>query len=185
MQFRRSGEDTVEIVLSQGELCALKLHPDTMDCDDPITRRILAGLLQKAAKETGLCLEAGEFLVETDRCLEKTVLTITRKKEREASERLQVCRFDGCEEMLSCCIQLAKSGRCRNEDSSLYVWEDRYYLIVCPRQEQSDKVKALLLEYGHCALYGAQAAGVLREHASCLIADSALKTVERYFSRQS
>ena len=160
MQFRRSGEDTVEIVLSQGELCALKLHPDTMDCDDPITRRILAGLLQKAAKETGLCLEAGEFLVETDRCLEKTVLTITRKKEREAPERLQVCRFDGCEEMLSCCIQLAKSGRCRNEDS-------------------------LLLEYGRCALYGAQAAGVLREHASCLIADSALKTVERYFSRQS
>lgn len=182
MQFRRSGKHTVEIVLSPEELDSLKLYPDNLDYEDPITRRILTGLLQRAADQTGLRLETGEFLVETGQSSGNTVLTITQKKKETVPEQIQVCRFDGCEEMLSGCIKLAVSGRCSGRHSSLYVWKGSYYLVICPGSEQSEAVRGLLLEYGHCALHGFLAAGTLFEHAACLLEEEALETLERYFS---
>lgn len=172
-------------MLSPEELNSLKLCTDNMDYEDPVTRRILTGLLRRAAKETGLRLETGEFLVETGQSSGDTVLTITQKKKETVPEQMQVCRFDGCEEMLSGCIKLALSGKCSGRYSSLYAWEGSYYLAVCPAPEQSAAVRGLLLEYGHCALHGPLAAGTLFEHADCLIEEAALETLERYFSPET
>lgn len=181
MEFRQSGENTVEVLLNRGELTALELLPENMDCQNPLTRRILVRLLQKSAKEIGFCVGEGEFVIGLSRTKEGATLTLTRTEDTQ-NKLQQVYRFGGSEEMITGSVCLCREFEGRLGKSSLYEMEGRFYLTLCPQKEDCDAVKGLLLEYGSKAQRDALAAGALQEHARCLIEDTALQTLSQYFS---
>ncbi len=68
MKFRQTGEGTLEILLSTGELSALELGTKPLDGSDPLIRRILTRLIRRAEQETGIPLCAGTFWSSLPRC---------------------------------------------------------------------------------------------------------------------
>lgn len=183
MKFKKTGKNAVEIILSQGELSALELCPPQMDCTDPLTHKILCRLLQRAAKETGLCLTGSDFLIEVSDAQEGAVFTLTRVdgEETQTQQLVQVYCFDSSEEMIQSGIHLHRGFGSRLGKNSLYKWEKKYYLSLSPLKEDCALVKGMLLEYGGKAQHDALADGILKEHAECLIQDTAAQTLEQYF----
>ncbi len=182
MKFRQTGEGIVEIFLSRGELSALELKPEQMDCSDPLTHRILTRLIRRAEQETGTPLCAGTFLVKFSPAQEGTVLTLRRMAPPfHKEEPRQVYRFCESEAMIRACLALGRQLPDSVRDSSLYEWNGWFYLSVVPAQADSSPLQGLLLEYGSRARRDALTEGMLREYAGCLIRENAVQTIRHFF----
>lgn len=182
MKFRQTGEGTLEILLSTGELSALELGTKPLDGSDPLTRRILTRLIRRAEQETGIPLCAGTFLVELASVQEGAVLTVRRAlPPSHREEPRQVYRFCDSEAMIRACLALGKQLPDSVRDSSLYEWDGWFYLSVVPAQAESSPLQGLLLEYGSRARRDALAEGMLREYAGCLIRENAVQTIRHFF----
>lgn len=178
MEFKKSGQDILEIILTSKELDAWELYPEQLDEQDPLTRKILSRLLHKASEESGFYTGEGEFLIEVSKDKEKTIFRLTRIS--EPSGQIQVFRFFGSEEMLGGALRLYELiGK---KQSSLYQMGKYYYLIVILPKEKIAAARELMHEYGSCALHAEHAAAVLEEHARCLMEDSALSRLNHHFS---
>lgn len=205
MKFRQSGGNRVEIVLTPKEVSALRLSPDGMDCENPYVRRVLSELVRRAARELGFSLEVGfsgqsgllqgreEFLLEISDEQENTVLTVSpvcfeKQPGQSAADSpknsVQLYRFAGSEEMICACLALSETLKEKIGKSSLYRLSDgRFCLMLVLEQAQEEKVKRILLEYGEKARRDSLAAAVLAEHMPCFLPDTAIQTIQNFFSR--
>lgn len=182
MKFRQTGEGEVEILLSKGELSALELKPERMDGSDPLTNRILARLIRRAERETGVPLCAGTFLTELAPAREGAVLTLRRTAPPlEREEPRQVYRFCDSETAIRAGLALSAQLPEGVRSSSLYEWDGWFYLSVAPAHKDSIPLQGLLLEYGSRARRDALAEGMLREYAGCLIRENAVQTIRHFF----
>ncbi len=195
VKFRQSGEHTVEIVLTPHEVSALRLNPQEMDCDSPTTRKTLAGLLQKAAKETGFLLDTEEFLIEVSSEQENTVLTLSGicpysdsmilkpQTQGQPPQTVQVYRFAGSEEAIRGCLRLYETFfESLGENSLYYTQEGNFCLILSLPKKEAARAKGILLEYAEKAQHDTLAAGALEEHAKCFLRKNAVQTLSQYFS---
>lgn len=195
MEFRQSGGNRVEIILTPKEVSALRLSPDKMDCENPYVRKVLTELLRRAAREIKFSPESGfssgaeEFLLEISDEKENTVLAVSPvcfEKQTDAFPKnvVQLYRFAGSEEMIRACLALSETLKEKIGKSSLYRTPDgRYCLLLVLEQSQEEAAKRILLEYGEKARRDNLAAAVLAEHTPCFLPDTAIQTIQNFFSR--
>ena len=192
-------ESRLLIILSPEDMEDYELTFDSLDWHDSHSRSVIKGFLQMACRQKGFCPGNSRLLIEAVPDEEGCVLLVTmlpEEKTKRKTYRIKenhpvmtpfLFRFDQAENLLAAVDRAyrqfyrAKNAAC---SSSLYLWNDRYYLIVYGGKKLPCPVEILLTEYGCYLGKGRQAAAQVLEYGKLLAGGDAVSLLGLSLARR-
>lgn len=178
-------ENKLKVVLAAEDMRELSLEFDSMDYADPVTRKALISILDRSRGQVRFNPRGAKLFIEAYPCEGGGCVlyfTCLHTGAGEAGVEPVVFEFDSAEELVRGACLAYERYRQRIYRSSLYRWEGRYRLAICPL-DYSDRLSVYFLgEYGRKVGEGSLAAAFTEEHGGELIRDNALEILYRYFS---
>lgn len=181
--------DKLQIILTRRDMEEYSVRYDRMSYSDEETKDALLSLLEKARKELGFSPRDAKLFIEiypgeAEGCV--IYITAMRRDIGRAGPvgpAPVVFEFADAEALISGAVQTGALYGRRILMSSLYLFENKYRLIVYPL-DYSDRLSIYFLsEYARLVGEGEILAAFTREHGSELIGEDALDILCGYFEQ--
>jgi len=180
-------DKTVKVVLSSSDMTSFNLTYDEMDYKMPETKRVILQLVEQIKREVSIDLSSGKLFIEAfpyadGGCILYVNLLEFNSKSKISTKRYKtsfdtpmVFEFNDLNALgdLSSIILLRYSHIILK--NSLYLNEDKYYLLIYTYFKMDDQLFHLLNEYGQFYGRGAVISSVVQEHAREIIPSEALE----------
>lgn len=177
------GPDKLKVSLSREELEELGVDYDSLDYQNPATREILLGLLERGRKEAGFSPRRAKLYIEVfpsegGGC----IIYFTRLPNGELMPAGRfvpgavpaVFAFGDTEVLIQACAGLHELYAHRVLESALYRVGQGYRLVIYPLDYADNLSSSFLGEYGTYVGRGAVLAAYCREHGALLIEKDAV-----------
>lgn len=179
MEIKRISQHGLSIYLNAADLEELGITYEALDYLCPHTRLVIQQLLETALAQTGfdpaghrLLIEA--YPVDEDACL--LLFTLSDKEERAESTEPTLFLFSSFELLRQGCRQLKLTP-----PSALYWQKNQYILALWLEDCQLPQAREQLAPFSGVAADSFLLLAELKEHDRCLLAQSALEKLRRYF----
>jgi len=184
MRIEMISSDRILISLEEKDLIGYSLTFEDLSLKDDHSRKVLSELMRLAEQKTGLCFHDKRVLIEAlglqSGCL--LLLTILEKRNRRKFYRIKkehdflVYVFDHTEEVLRCMETLYRMKE-KPFQSTLYLWKDRYYLVIRSAFLPKDRYYYTIAEFARFSRIGKALPILLSEHAKCLAKGNAVAVI--------
>lgn len=190
MKIELLDDKTVKVVLSNADMVHFNITYDDMDYKNPDTKRVILQLVDQIKREVSVDLSTGKLFIEAfpyadGGCiLYVNLIDINSGKSKPGSHRYKTS-FDTpiifCFKDINALAGLSK--RLISQfghiilKNSLYLYHDKYYLLIYTYFKMDDQLLHLLTEYGQFYGKGSFVSSLVQEHAKELIASDALETL--------
>lgn len=182
MEINRLRENKVEILLTREDMANLDITYEALDYVNPHTRRIINQLLETALAQTGFLPDGRRLLIQVfpwgdGGC--QLYFTLLPHQEQQEAKACEPCifAFDNSELLIAGCCRLYLQCSHRVLQSSLYLLNSKYYLVLYSLDSPQGVTEHLAAEYGQKAGEGCLPLSYLQEHGRTLISANALDTV--------
>lgn len=183
MEIKRISQHGLSIYLDAADLEELGITYEALDYLCPHTRLVIRQLLETALAQTGFDPEGHRLLIEAypveeDGCLLLFTLSGLEPDREERAESTEPALF------LFSSFALLLDGARRLDaalPSALYWQEERYILALWLRESQLPQICEALADYAAPAADSELLLSELQEHDCCLLSQSALEQLKRYF----
>ena len=188
MRIEQIDRQTVKVILTQADMDGFDITYEEMDYKDPNTRRVILELLRRIKDEMAVDFSGGKLFVEAFPYLDGGcvlyICTITAEGERKPRSRNTnsfntplVFEFGELGMLTAACERLLLRYNHIILKSALYLYENKYRLLLYSYFKLDDKLVALVGEYGSYIGKGSIQSSFVREHAKCLIEANAVETL--------
>ena len=173
MRIEMISSDRILISLEEEDLTGYSLTFEDLSLKDDRSRKVLSELMRLAEQKTGLCFHDKRVLL---------LLTILEKRNRRKFYRIKkehdflVYVFDHTEEVLRCMETLYRMKE-KPFQSTLYLWKDRYYLVIRSAFLPKDRYYYTIAEFARFSRIGKALPILLSEHAKCLAKGNAVAVI--------
>lgn len=182
---------TVKITLNEDDLDEMALSFHDMEESGVCTRQTVLGLISKIKDETSLDLTGSKLFIEAFpdanggcvlyvNLIDRARGKIQNSKPETPFNTPLVFRFDGLTPLLDSCERLFAQYSHLVRKSSLFLLDQSYYLAICSYLKADEKLTHLLSEYGRFFGKGEIKLSFLKEHAACIVEDTAVETLADY-----
>ena len=187
MELLRIGDNKLKVTLTGEDMERFCIATDTMDYDTTETRRAFWQILDEAKHQTGFDAGSGRIFVQVyasraGGCEMYVTLEGESEPTAEAAapRREGIYVFSGLTYLLDVCAALTELGY--REESSAYVADGEYYLVIRERECFGGLGSRAVSEYGFIEEYGARLLGgvrlaYLRERGTPIVESEAVETL--------
>lgn len=190
MKIEPLDDKTVKVVLSKIDMDSFKLTYEEMDYKKPDTRRVILKLIDEIKKEVDIDLSQGKLFIEAfpyadGGCILYVNILEQAKSPSGAAKKNSfdtplIFVFDNLASLCAIASKLNKRYSHVILKNSLFLLEDRYYLLLYTYFKMDDQLTQILSEYGQFAGKGSVRSSLIKEHAKELIHSDALRVIEQY-----
>lgn len=188
MRIEQIDKQTVKVILTQADMDDFDITYEEMDYKDPNTRRVILELLQRIKDEMAVDFGGGKLFVEAFPYLDGGcvlyICTIAAESEKKPRPKNTssfntplVFEFDELGLMTAACGRLQLRYNHIILKSALYLYENRYRLLLYTYFKLDDKLIAMVSEYGRYIGKGSIQSSFVKEHARCLLETNAIETL--------
>lgn len=189
MRIEQIDQQTVKVVLTQDDMDSFDITYEEMDYQDPNTKRVLMELLQRIRDEMQMDLGGGRLFVEAFPYLDGGCVLYICNIPAEGDKRARpvkkpsgfntpiVFEFENLSLLTAACGRLIQRYNHIILKSALYLYEEKYRLLLYSYFKQDEKLIALVSEYGRYVGKGAVQSSFVKEHAKLLLESNAVETL--------
>lgn len=187
-------DKTVKILLSKFDMTTFNLCYDEMDYKNPETKRVILKLIDEIKKEVKINLNTGKLFIEAfpyadGGCILYVNVLDSTKIQSQAQKKLK----PGFDTPLIFMLEDVNSlGTLSNRlitryshiilKSSLYLWDNKYYLMLYTYFKMDSEIINLINEYGKLYGKGTIQSSIIKEHAKELITNDAIAMLDSCLS---
>lgn len=191
MKIEMLENQTVKIVLSSSDMAGFNLTYDEMDYQSPATKRVIHGLIEKVKKELPIDLTNGRLFIEAfpyvdGGCILYVNIIDTAQKKAQAKSTKAgfstpiIYRFSNLNDLSALAYRINQMYNHVILKSSLYLHEQKYYLLLYTYFKMDNHLSALLNEFGVLHGKGAVIASIIKEHSKEIISSNAIEILSEY-----
>lgn len=178
-------EKTVKVSLTRADMDDLNVCYDGLDYKNPLTRKMIVEVLEIIKSRLNLDLTEEKLIIEAfpyidGGCIlyikinsEKRI--VAAKKQKPSFNTPIIFRFKDINELSMGVSFLSKLYFHIILESSLYLLDDSYYLLIYSYFKMDDRISSALSECGEFYGKGAVKSAFLKEHGKELIKSDAVK----------
>lgn len=204
MKIEKLTENKIRVIIPSDELGVNRLNIHSLMTKALETQEIFSDILKKAEKEVDFHTDGCKLLIEAFSSLEDVIVfTITKfssdnnsKKKKLIAKRKSLDTINGkvigCFENFDTFCEFCKAINSMNKinrdkltkNAILYLWKDRYYLILKNMNTKSENIKLLysiLSEFGKLLSFSNSFECKLLEHGEVVIKKNAIDVGSKYF----
>lgn len=174
-------------------MCDFDLTYDQMDYNDRATRRVILDIIQRVKTKTSLNMESNKLFIEAFpysdggcimyvNIIDSEEATLTKKKEKVSFDTPLVFEFNDIDALTVISKRLMQKHSHLITNTSLYLYEGKYRLLIYTYCRMESKLIGALHEYGTYIGKGAVLSAVVHEHAKLIAQDHAIETIVQYLS---
>lgn len=191
LKIEKLDNQTVRVVLSSNDLADFALTYESMNYSDEVTKKAILMIVRQIKQQTGLPVESVQLFIEAfpheqDGC----ILYVNLIESMEEHRAMKRCgkgfetpigvEFDTVEILAEACQQLLQEFGHLVTNSSLYLYQHRYRLLLYTYCKMEKKIIGLLSEYGRYLGKGALLSAFNQEHGKAIVSDHAIETIIKY-----
>ncbi len=190
MKIELLDDKTVKVLLSKIDMTAYNLCYDEMDYKNPQTKRVILKLIDEIKKEVKINLTTGKLFIEAfpyadGGCILYVNVLDPGKTETQSQKKLN----SGFDTPLIFVIEdINLLGVLSNRlmtryshiilKSALYLWDEKYYLLLYTYFKMDSEIMKLIGEYGKFYGKGTIQSAIVKEHAKELIKNDAIAMLD-------
>lgn len=195
MKIEPLDDKTVKVVLSKVDMDGFQLTYEEMDYKNPETKRVILKLIDEIRNQVDIDLSQGKLFIEAfpyadGGCiLYVNVLDLTRaadprspRKHRTSFDTPLIFVFDDLSSLAALSVRLNARYSHVILRNSLYLLDQKYYLMIYTYFKMDNEITHLLNEYGRFYGKGAVRSSIIKEHAKELLKSEATETLEKYLN---
>lgn len=187
MDFHMIHENKLKVILTAADLEGFGIDYDSMDYQDPHTRKALLRILEQGRAETGFDPRKAKLFIEVYPCEGNgCVLFFTCLRQPHAAAKTAMepvlFAFDSVDALTEGAVKVYSRYGHRIYRSSLYQMEGTYRLVVYPL-DYADRLSVYFLtEFGEKIGEGRLMASYTQEHGREIIRDNAIEKLSEFFA---
>lgn len=192
MKIEQLASDRILISLGEKDLAGYSMTFDTLDLKEETSRRMIRELLRLVAEECGLSMRNKRILIEAMQydkgCL--LLLTFSDKCRRRKVYHIKhdhysiTFAFRKLDHLLHC-LQILYSMKCRLPESTVCLYQNRYYLILQSAFLPKSRFYYTIAEFADSSRMGRLLPAFLLEHAAVIAQKHAIEKIGSAFSGHS
>lgn len=191
MKIEKLDSKTVKVSLSSYDLENFHITYEEMDYSDDNTKRAILSIVRQIKSQTGLPVDTVKLFIEAfpnedDGCILYINLmnpigkNDPLKQERYSFDTPLILGFDDLETLTDASHRVLHDFGHLIIKSALYLYEDKYRLLLYTYCKMEKKIISLLKEYGVYMGKGSILCAFIKEHSKPICKERALETIVKY-----
>ncbi|MFZ2537567.1 MAG: adaptor protein MecA [Oscillospiraceae bacterium] len=190
MKIELLDDKTIKVLLSKIDMTTYNLCYDEMDYKNPQTKRVILKLIDEIKKEVKINLTTGKLFIEAFPYADGGCILYVNVLDSSTSEtQSQKKSKSGFDTPLIFIVEdINLLGVLSNRlitryshiilKSSLYLWDDKYYILLYTYFKMDSEIIKLISEYGKFYGKGTIQSSIVKEHAKELIKNDAIAMLD-------